>query len=224
MKMNTAGKLLRKQVRQSIFLFLRGAVMLVMSIYIGIMLRTEGLGKTSDNPRGKSALFVKLMKKIFGDRADLDEIMVNCMTGLMVIVAVYSLYCLIKGILRLMPSHTPLGKSVLQQAAGYETLSDIIASIDKDIEQGAKTFGKVTISREWILESQAMRLSSVQGVFWHDEGETDFVLYCVDDRRNVWRTSFLYEDDRAQALKYLNSRFPEFIVGDKKAYDSFLEG
>lgn len=222
--MNVASKLLNKQVRQSISLFLRGLVMLGMSIYVGLMLWTKGLGEPSGNPGSKAVLFEKVMKKIFGDRADLNQIMVNCMLGLMLFVAVYAICCLIKGIAHMYPRHTRLGRSMLQQANPSADFSDTLAAVDKDMEQGAKTFGKVSIGREWILESQAMKLSRIQGVFWIDEGEGDFVLHCVDDAQNIWTSSFLYEDDRSHAVKYLNARFPEFVFGDKNAYQSFLEG
>lgn len=222
--MNIASKLLKKQKRQSLFLFLRGLVMLVMSIYVGIMLWTEGLGDMSESKSGRAALFVKIMKKIFGDRADLNQIMVNVMIGLMVFVALYSLYCLINGIAHINSRNTMLGKSILQQSDRAADFSETLASIDKELDQGVKTFGKVYIGREWILESQAMRLSRVQGVFCFDQGEGDFVLCCVDNARNIWTSSFQYEDDRSRAVKYLNSRFPEFVFGDKNAYNSFLEG
>lgn len=39
-----------------------------------------------------------------------------------------------------------------------ENISDIVAAIETDMEQGAKNFGAVSISREWLLKMQTTRL------------------------------------------------------------------
>lgn len=220
--MKTASKILHKQRGRSLYSVLMSLCVLCFSIFLMYKFLTDGVG-ISESSGGKAALLLNLIRKIFGDRSDLDQITAYLMAGLMAVAALYSLYCLIKGAYHLNSAHTLLGKSILSQVGSpLESISDILTAIDTDMEQGAKTFGAVSISREWILEMRAMRLSRIQGVFWTDQGDDDFVLCCVDDAKNIWAASFTYADDRAHAVKYLQSRFPDLVYGDGEAYRAFL--
>lgn len=221
--MNIASKTLQEQKKRYLYVVIQGLAITGISIFIGIKLITEGLGKPSSESRGKAAVFTKFMKAILGDRDDLDQIMAYCLAGLVFIAAAWGVYYCIKGLYHMASSHTVLGKSLLLQAKSYEKLPDLIEAVDTDMNQGSQKFGKVFVGREWILEAQAMRLARMRGIFTINEGEFDFILCCVDDEFNMWAASFTYADEREKAMKYISARYPDLVFGDKNACMEFIK-
>lgn len=218
--MQTANKILKKQTSRFLYVAIQGFALLVLGVFVGYKLLTEGIGKTPQ--RGKSAALLKTVSKIVGDKADPEQVLAYLMAALMGVVIIFGVYYFIKGLYHMLPKNTVFGKSILGQAKGYEKFSDIVASINTDLGLTPQQYENVYIGREWIVGTGAMRLSNVKGVFWLDGGEFESVLCCVDEKETIWAESFTYQDVREDAIKYLRSRYPELKYGNVEDYRVFL--
>lgn len=221
--MDLASKALSRQRKIFVSLAVKGLFLTLLGSYVGVMLMIEGTGASAKGTGGKAEALLNLVTKIVGDKADPEKIMEYILVAVMVYVVGFGIYYLIKGSYHMLTSHTPLGISLLQQAKSYEKLSDMVSAVDADLNRGVQTYGNVSIGREWILEEVAMRISNIRGVFWKDEGEADYMMYCVDESKNVWAAFFTYQDDREHAIQSMKARFPELVYGDQDACTAFIK-
>lgn len=197
---------------------------MAIGIYAAIMIAKNGMGDAVHNGRGANVLISSLMVWLTDYGIDGEQVVTYSMIGLFCIIVAIGLFNVVRGIWLMVPTHSMLGKSVLQQMKGHERFSDVIDSINSDMEMEPHRFGTTAIGRKWILDGEAMRLEDIRGVFWFDQDAKDYVLCCVDTAQNIWAASLEERGDRDKAVQYLKQRLPEIASGNKDAYLAFLKG
>lgn len=222
--MSLVTQTLNKQKRAYFSYLWRGVALMVISIYAIFMIWRNGMGSAVQTGGGANVLLRKLMGWLTARGINAEQLLPFCMMGLFCIIAAIGLFNVVRGAWRLFPTHTILGKSILQQMKSYESFSDVVDTINGDMEQEPHVFGSVHMGRKWIVGLEAMRLENIRGVFWFDQAMEDYVLCCVDKAQNIWAESLRYSDDRDKAAKYLQTTLPDVASGDKDAYIAFLGG
>lgn len=222
--MSLVKQTINKQKRVYFSYLWRGLALMAIGIYAGIMILRNGMGDAVQTGGGANVLIRKLMGWLTERGINAEQLLPFFMVGLFGIIAAIGLFNVVRGAWLMAPRHTMFGKSVLQQKKSHERFSDVIDSINTDMEQEPSVFGSVHIGRKWIVDIEAMRLEVIRGVFWFDEAMEDHVLCCVDETQNIWAASLRYSDDRDKAAKYLKTRLPDVVSGDKDAYIAFLSG
>lgn len=222
--MSLVTQILNKQKRTYFSYLWRGLALMAISIYAGIMVLKNGLGNAVNNGHGANILISKLMIWMTERGANAELMITYGLAGLFCIITAIGLFNVVRGAWLMVPSHTMLGKSILQQRKRHEQFSDVIDAISADMELEPHVFGSVYIGRKWIVDIEVMRLDSIRGVFCFDEAMEDYVLCCVDEAQNIWAASLRYSDDRDRAAEYLKKILPNIASGDKNAYIAFLSG
>lgn len=201
-------KRLKREQRTCFRLIWQGLVLAVIGIYSGQAVWRNGLGNPGTRPNTFSQWIARLQKK--GPAYE---------RGVQIAVVVVFVFCaaagifyFVKGIRHIRANQTMVGKSVMSQAKSYETLRDLLHSIDLDMEEAA-SFGQITmIGREWVLGLEAMRIERIRGLY-----STVFQkfpsLVLIDSDRNIQGCGFDTEQERDEAYRLLCSRLPDAKTG-----------
>lgn len=222
--MSLATETINKQRRIYQRYIWRGLALTAIGGYCGIMILQNGMGTAVQTGGGANVLVRRLMGWLTEHGINAEQLLPVCMVGLFGIIAAVGLFNVVRGILSMFPKHTMFGKFIKTQARDFERFEDVIDSINADMEQEPCVFGTVSIGRKWILDTEAMRLSGIRGVFWFDQAMEDYVLCCVDNNQNIWAASLRYSADRDKAAEHLTNMLSDVVTGDKNAYLAFLGG
>lgn len=222
--MSLAMQKLKEQKRAYFSQLWKGLALAGIGGYGGVMALRDGIGNAPANERSGGALLYKVLKELTGKSANAQRLVQIGLSCVFFIIFAIGVYYLLRGAWRMKSSHTMLGKSILQQAKSHEQLADVLKSIDADMEHEPLIFGKVAIGRDWILAAQAMRLSQIRGVFWMNAGMEDYILCCVDEANNIWAQELRYQDERDDAMAYLQKTLPDIASGDEAACMAFIRG
>lgn len=215
MEVKTAAKRLHKQQRFYIEYIIRGILLAGIGLAGGILVPINGIGK-SVNFRSEG---IYEAMQWLEERNISSELL---LAGVFYILAIIGVFTLYRGLKKAAASHTKMGESILTQAKNYESIKEMIASIDADLERGSNIYDTVYVGREWILSEQAMRLSNVCGIFKIEADKNDFALALVDDQQNVWGAGFDNKEYLDKAYRYLTEKLPDAVRGDYNAYMEFL--
>lgn len=221
--MSLVKQTFRKQRRVYFSYLWRGLALMAIGIYAGVMIAINGMGDAVNNGRGANILISRLMVWLTGYGIDAELVVTYSLIGLFCILAAVGLFNVVRGIWLMVPSHSMLGKSVLQQRKGHESFSDVLDTIRADMNMEPFRFGTTAIGRKWILDGEVMRLDEIRGVFWFDQDVKDYVLCCVDASQNIWAASLDDRGDRDRAAEYLKKILPDVASGNKDAYIAFLK-
>lgn len=220
--MSLVAQTLKKQKRVYFSYLWRGLALMGIGIFCGIMIINDGIGTAVYNGHRANILIEKLMTWLTGRGLNAEMVVAYGMIGLFFLIAAIGLFNVVRGLWLMAPTHSMLGKSVLQQAKPHEQFSDVMDSIHADMDQEPQIFGTVAIGRKWLLDTEVMRLSEIRGVFWFDQSMGDHVLCCVDEALNIWAASLRYSNERDKAAEYLMSKLPDAASGDKDVYMAYL--
>lgn len=220
--MSFVTQIFKKQKRVYFTYIWRGLALMAIGIYAGIVILKNGMGNAVQSGGGANVLLRKLMSWMSEIGINAQQLLPFCMVAVFGIIAAIGLFNVVRGVWLMAPTHTLLGKSLLQQLKAQESFSDVIDSINEDMQQEPYVFGSVNIGRKWIVDTEAMRLADIRGVFWFDQAMEDYVLCCVDEAQNIWAASLRYKAERDKAAEYLKTSLPDAASGDKEAYIAFL--
>lgn len=144
------------------------------------------------------------------------------------LVGVYFVVMFIRCLLALMkPEFGKLGKSVRVYYDGTvdTDVQAIFARIDRDMAENGKMFGKVWVGKEWILEMQAMCISSIRGIFTFSllRGKMrEYSICLVDDRQNIITVTLTHVKQCDELNDYLTGLLPRAATGNFKDYMAFV--
>lgn len=128
--------------------------------------------------------------------------------GMCILAILYIIFYNGFSIIHITPKHTKLGRSLLRQASSNESLKDLCKQIDHDIAGGYKEFGADTIiSASWIMEAEAMRLSSIKKISEIDGFGNNGLIF-EDENNNRMIIDFVLKAPTEEALAYLKERLP----------------
>ncbi len=215
---------LKRQSRKNFFNLIKGIALLILGTWIGTMLVIDGPGKRTQH--GSKYSLSNMSNEIFyyfmDNNDSFEQIAPKLMAGLMFITAFIGLFLVLRGLWRIPKSHSILGKSVLKQAKTYETLNDLLETINADMERGHEQYEKVFIGREWVLAEEAMRISNIRGIFTITLRKSDNALCLVDEKNELLTESFIGFDDMSKAVDLLKEQCPDAESGTYEAYKAFL--
>lgn len=218
-----ATKTLRKQ-RHLYFSYLwRGLALMGIGIYAGIMILQTGIGNAPANERSGGAFIYRALTWMMGQNVTAEMLVPICFAGFFFILAAVGLFNVVRGGWQIVPKHTILGKSIVNQLRGHEEFQGVIEAINADMNMEPHKFGDVFIGRVWILGTEAMRLSDIRGVFCIDAGKKDLALCCVNEKQNIWAAGTDDKEDRDDAAKFLKELLPDIVTGDKDDYFAYLK-
>ena len=176
---------------------------LVFGVIGAVQVTLNGTGTESGSRRGLKGLISGALRDLEGNGH--EDLVQWIVVGIFVLVVILSIVRGIRFFRYAAPARTPLGASILSQAAPGADLWELCAQIDRDMDLGAKTFAEVSISSRWIMDATAMRLDRIAKI---DRDEDDACITLTDTDGYQICLDLLTEEDRTAALRYLRGVLP----------------
>ncbi|MFT4104953.1 MAG: hypothetical protein QM657_04250 [Lacrimispora sp.] len=220
--MSLTTTILKGQANLAFRLLWRRLLLAAIVLPPGFIAITGGLNSSLPGEHGLIRLVNLLLVTITKKYPAAQKWLPLSFAAIFFIIGALCLFQAAKSAWQMMPRHTLLGISIVSQARDWESFSDILRSIDTDMDRGHHSFGGIFIGREWILGSEAMRLSRIRGMFSFDEDKKDNILVCIDDAGNDWSVTLPRREDRDKAEEYLKKILSNIVTGGILAFTAFL--
>ena len=198
-----ATKTVKAQSRYNRTQFIYCLFLLVFGVIGAVQVTLNGTGTESGSRRGLKGLISGALRDLEGNGH--EDLVQWIVVGIFVLVVILSIVRGIRFFRYAAPARTPLGASILSQAAPGADLWELCAQIDRDMDLGAKTFAEVSISSRWIMDATAMRLDRIAKI---DRDEDDACITLTDTDGYQICLDLLTEEDRTAALRFLRGVLP----------------
>lgn len=210
-----ATKKLRSQVMENLYELIWALAVFGISVYAGIQTYFRGSGNRTEPEKGLRGQFKRLLYWL--EDTGHKKLVLGILLTIFGVAAIICLCLIVYHVGYLTPRRSVLGRSILAQASAHEVFDDLVHAIDQDLAMESREFGtELLVGAQWLLSEQSMRIGKIRRLYVGQRKKKQYVLLAADEEGHTLEAVFSWNQNRDEAVQYLQRRIPELYVGNLK--------